>query len=454
MKKFYPSVSIIIRTKNEDHWIYQCISMIKKQTYKNYEIIVVDNQSTDRTKKIVKSLGIKLITIKNFSTGLALNKGISKSKGNIIVCLSAHCIPKNNNWLINLIKNFKNEKIAGVYGKQEPLSSTSDKDKRDLLITFGLDKKVQKKDPFFHNANSAIRKKIWNKVKFDEKVSNIEDRLWATEILNNGYYILYEPKAIVYHYHGIHHGDEKNRLKNTVKILENKFFKKSKFILNKKKSVFAVVPLNDDLTRYKNYEQLIYCTIEAIKSSKLVNKIVIASNNKKFIDIAKKYGFDYLINRDPDMSFDFISLDDVLISVSEKLKAKSLKPDYLMCLSIAFPFRKRYFLDDILKFAISGKFKKVQPVIRESKAIWKQSENYTFRLDEGSFPKKYKNKISIGLGGLCSIYHNKPIFESIHNTNTGLFIVDNDLSSIDARTTLGSIITKTLLTNWWNKEYK
>ena len=53
----------------------------------------------------------------------------------------------------NLYNNFdENEKLAGVYGRQLPLSYTSDADKRDLLIAFGQDKKVQHKDYFFHNA--------------------------------------------------------------------------------------------------------------------------------------------------------------------------------------------------------------------------------------------------------------------------------------------------------------
>ena len=42
-------VSIIIRTKNEEQWIEICIQKILEQNYKNYEIIVVDNSSTDKT---------------------------------------------------------------------------------------------------------------------------------------------------------------------------------------------------------------------------------------------------------------------------------------------------------------------------------------------------------------------------------------------------------------------
>ena len=155
----------------------KCLEQINKQTFKDYEIILVDNNSTDKTVEKAHLAEIKKIfLIKKFLPGKALNLGIKNSQGEYIVCLSAHCIPTNKNWLKNLIKNFELEKnVAGVYGRQEPMEFSRDADKRDLFLVFGLDRKVQIRDSFFHNANSIIKKK--GKIKFDEKITNIEDRL-------------------------------------------------------------------------------------------------------------------------------------------------------------------------------------------------------------------------------------------------------------------------------------
>ena len=136
--------------------------------------------------------------------GKAINLGIKKSSGDIIVCLSAHCLPVKNTWLSNLIKPLKNKKIAGVYGRQQPMSYSSVLDKRDLITIFGLDKKIQINDPFFHNANSAFRKELWKKIPFDNKATNIEDRIWGKKVISKGYRIIYEPKASVFHWHGVH----------------------------------------------------------------------------------------------------------------------------------------------------------------------------------------------------------------------------------------------------------
>ena len=68
---------------------------------------------------------------------------------------------KNIKWLRNLISPLiKKKEVVAVYGRQEPYSYSNALDKRDLINTFGLDRKIQKKDPFFHNANSAFTKKF------------------------------------------------------------------------------------------------------------------------------------------------------------------------------------------------------------------------------------------------------------------------------------------------------
>ena len=215
-----PLVSIIVRTRNEEKWIFQCLNSIRMQNYKNYEVILVDNESKDNTLKKAQKFSPKIIKIKEFFPGKAINLGINNAKGEVIVCLSAHCVPVNSNWLENLIKNLSDPSVAGVYGRQEPLSYSSDFDKRDLLTVFGLDKKVQNKDPFFHNANSAFLKSTWKKFPFDEKVSNIEDRVWGSNVISKGLKIIYEPDASVFHFHGIHHNLDAARARNVVKIIE------------------------------------------------------------------------------------------------------------------------------------------------------------------------------------------------------------------------------------------
>ena len=144
--------SIIIRTKNEERWINSCLSAVYEQTYKNIEVIIVDNNSSDRTIDNAKEFPVdKIINITDYLPGKSLNLGINEASGDYIVCLSGHCIPVNNFWLESLVNAIdENDNYAGVYGRQEPMSFSTSSDKRDLLLTFGLDRRVQEQDSFFH----------------------------------------------------------------------------------------------------------------------------------------------------------------------------------------------------------------------------------------------------------------------------------------------------------------
>ena len=109
-----PEISIIVRTKNEERWIAHCLLMLYQQDYSDFEVILVDNASIDHTVQVAKRFPLAaVINIDKFLPGRALNEGIRASSGRFIVCLSAHCIPKNKDWLSCLRRNFDDdEKIA------------------------------------------------------------------------------------------------------------------------------------------------------------------------------------------------------------------------------------------------------------------------------------------------------------------------------------------------------
>ncbi len=215
-------ISIIIRAKNEEEWIKRCLTAIRHQDEKDFEIILVDNESTDNTAKIAEEFECKIATLPSneFNYSKALNMGIEQSKGEFIVCISAHCIPLGPFWLANLIKNFMRPDVGAVYGKQEPLPDSNDFDKRDLWMIFGTEKKIQHKSHFFDNANSAIRRSLWEEIKFNEDINGKEDWDFAQKILKKGYKIVYEPNASVHHYHGINQGRSEERVKRVVRIIE------------------------------------------------------------------------------------------------------------------------------------------------------------------------------------------------------------------------------------------
>lgn len=57
-------ISIIIRTYNEEMYLGKCLEKIFNQTYKNFEVIIVDSESTDNTQKIASKFPVKLVEMK------------------------------------------------------------------------------------------------------------------------------------------------------------------------------------------------------------------------------------------------------------------------------------------------------------------------------------------------------------------------------------------------------
>ena len=218
------TVSIIIRGKNEEDWLGICLRAIHSQSYKDFEIIYIDNESSDASVNVAKAHGVKKIkTIKKYLPGLAINMGIEMSHGKYIVIVSAHCIPTNTEWLGSMVDSIKNKKVAGSYGRQLPLPFTSPDDARDLLITFGNEDRIQVNEPFFHNANSIIKRSVWEKIKFDSEITNIEDRDWAKKVQNKKFLINYNSSGCVFHIHGLHqHGSNKSFRAQSVNNLINK----------------------------------------------------------------------------------------------------------------------------------------------------------------------------------------------------------------------------------------
>lgn len=101
-------ISLIITTKNEEHNIVNLLDSIEKQTYSNYEIIVVDNNSDDRTKKLAYKY-TKNIFNKGPERSVQRNFGVQKSTGKYVFILDADMILQKD-VLKECIKEVSNNK--------------------------------------------------------------------------------------------------------------------------------------------------------------------------------------------------------------------------------------------------------------------------------------------------------------------------------------------------------
>jgi len=215
-------ISIIIVNFNGKKYLSNCLQSIFLNNYPDFEIIIVDNNSTDGSINFIKNKfskflnKIKIIAlIQNFGPAYARNEGVKIAKGKIISFLD-NDTKVDKDWIINALKEFNQDKDIGCI--QSKLLLLNEKNKfdyaGDYLNQFGLlTHRATYKDldigqfnqkAIIFAAKSAgmfIRKKVFNQINgFDNDYfiyMEETDLCWRSWLI--GYKTLYCPNSIVYH---------------------------------------------------------------------------------------------------------------------------------------------------------------------------------------------------------------------------------------------------------------
>ncbi|MEW6040339.1 MAG: glycosyltransferase, partial [Elusimicrobiota bacterium] len=221
---YKPIISVIIPVKNGEKTIGKCLESVFNLDWPDFEVIVVNDGSTDSTAKIlndfsVKHKNMKIITTPGLGPSDARNLAIKEASGEFIAFTDGDCT-LDRNWPAELHNGFSNDKIAGVGGDQ--LSPEDDtqfgKTVAGFLKTIGFvtgyikpavgqssgGKNCPQGMPVVdHNPTCCVmyRKKIF------EEAGGFYSGLWPGEdvefdrrLSKLGYRHIYNPQAKVYHY--------------------------------------------------------------------------------------------------------------------------------------------------------------------------------------------------------------------------------------------------------------
>jgi len=195
--------SIIIRCYNEENHIGRLLSGIMQQTSADFEVLLVDSGSTDATLAIASRYPVKTISInkEDFSFGYSLNVGCEAAKGEYLVFVSAHVYPVHHDWLERLLEPFSDERVGLVYGKQRGNELTKFSEHQVFAKWFPEESNFDQGHPFCNNANAAVRKSLWERFRYDESLTGLEDLAFAKKLIGAGYKIVYQADAEIIHVH-------------------------------------------------------------------------------------------------------------------------------------------------------------------------------------------------------------------------------------------------------------
>ena len=213
MKNVAPDFSVVVPLYNKERYIGRCIDSILKQSVKSFEVIVVDDGSTDRSNFIASSFNddrVKVVHQKNGGVSAARNKGIEEARAKWILFLDA-----DDEWLPNHIEEIgciircnPGCSIVSTQIKQKLLDGTfkSSKINKKILDSSKINKKfhnyfnlVTIEDSVVTSSTVAIHKKVIDEVGLFSLLTRGEDHeMWVRICLLFGF-ATSEKMTAIYH---------------------------------------------------------------------------------------------------------------------------------------------------------------------------------------------------------------------------------------------------------------
>ncbi len=189
-------VSIVVPVKNRCDLLPNLIKNLSNLDYPEYEIIIVDDCSTDDTKKLLQNYPIKSIILeKPVGSAKARNVGIKEANNDIIALTDSDCLVSKN-WLRRLVPYLNNYDVIGgrvIFCDDTEMKFNPFNIKSETVLS------KNSSINFLNTSNMIFKKEIW-KISGGFLNYRIEDLEFSWRLLKKGFKLIYSPKGLVIHY--------------------------------------------------------------------------------------------------------------------------------------------------------------------------------------------------------------------------------------------------------------
>lgn len=206
---YFPLVSVIVATYNEEDTIVQKLRNLTGQDYLNTEVIVVDGASEDATVKLIEEfVKENNVTVKLIREGerrgkaLALNEAFKQCSGKIVVITDADAVCENDA-LRKIVLSFSDASVGAVTGRvvllnpNQSLATEVEKTYRGIFEVIRVGESCLDATPIFGGPLMAFRSNLLEQIPED---TIADDSQLAVEIREKGFRTIYNPDAVFYEY--------------------------------------------------------------------------------------------------------------------------------------------------------------------------------------------------------------------------------------------------------------
>lgn len=197
-----PTCAVILRCKNSAHEIGLALAALFSQDYQDFELLVIDSGSTDKTLEIVSAYPHRLIRIapQDYVPGRVLNRGIQENASPICVFLNSDCALLSPQALGRLVAAFDDPAVMAAFARQVPRPEAWSWVRREYLASFPPQGEappwIELSLPF-----AAMRRAAWLEQPFYDEAWGSEDTAWGHRARQRGWKIRYVADSLVMHSH-------------------------------------------------------------------------------------------------------------------------------------------------------------------------------------------------------------------------------------------------------------
>lgn len=401
MTKKKPLVTVYIVSKNYGKYLSKSILSVLNQSYKNWELFLVNDNSSDNTLDIINKFKKKnLNKIKIFNN--SKNKGLQKIANKILsICRGKYFIrldaddwfeTKALNQMVKVLE--KLNKIEIVFGNYNFTNEAGEK--------LGIDKKYDFRQRLnykhfpVHGACTMFRVKTLKKVGgYNEKFKAQDGwEIWQKIAKKNK---IFHIKKTLFNYR--QHNNSLSVNKSKILKYRNLIFKDlSKKLKKNKLNCLAIIPVKENYKSFFNVpflkigrKNLLDKAIDCASNSNKVNKIAITTSSKKVIDYLNKkknksHKNLFLVKRNEEKKSKYADIRKIILDTSKRYEKKYKKKlDLIVYLSIHAPFRTSNHIDEAINVLQVNNCDTVFSVNIEYDPIFKFSKKGINVLNPGRF---------------------------------------------------------------------